>query len=164
MRRRQVAITLSSAIVLGISGALYFGCHSEPSSHGYSLGHLLATYVRVYQGHLTTPGWQDTRQYVREIGTNGLPQMLRWLGEERPQWKANAFDFHEKQPSVLKTKLVSNLTLSSPFSSIGSTYHNFGSPPLFLWLNMVNARVRPFQLCKNSSAARMTNLSGPHSK
>jgi HEAT repeat protein len=107
MRRRQVAITLVSAIVLGMSCALYFGCHSEPSSHGYSLGHLLATYVRIYQGYLTTPGWQDTRQYVREIGTNGLPQMLRWLSEERPPWKAKAFDFHEKQlPSVLKTKLV----------------------------------------------------------
>src|SRR5215831_9575772 len=107
MRRRQVAITLGSAIALGISGALYFGCRSEPSSHGYSLGHLLATYVRIYQGFLTTPGWQDTRQYVREIGTNGLPQMLRWLGEERPEWKAKAFDFHEKKlPSVLKTKAV----------------------------------------------------------
>jgi HEAT repeat protein len=107
MRRRQVAITSVSAIVLGISGALYFGCHSEPSSHGYSLGHLLATYVWIYQGHLTTPGWQDTRKYVREIGTNGLPQMLRWLAEDRPQWKVKAFDFHEKQlPSVLKTKPV----------------------------------------------------------
>lgn len=109
MRRRQVAITLVSAIVLGISGALYFGCHNEPSSHGYSLGHLLATYVRIYQGYLTTPGWQDTRQYVREIGTNGLPQMLRWLAEERPQWKVDAFEFHEKKlPSVLRTKLIHN--------------------------------------------------------
>jgi HEAT repeat protein len=109
MRRRQVAITLSSGIVLGMSCALYFGCHSEPSSHGYSLGHLLATYVRIYQGYLTTPGWQDTRQYVREIGTNGVPQMLRWLAEERPQWKVKAFDFHEKQlPSILKTKLIHN--------------------------------------------------------
>jgi HEAT repeat protein len=107
MRRRQVAITLVTAIVLGISCALYFGWRSEPSSHGYSLGHLLATYVRIYQGYLTTPGWQDTRKYVREIGTNGLPQMLRWLSEERPLWKAKAFEFHEKQlPSVLKTKVV----------------------------------------------------------
>jgi len=107
MRRRQVAITLVSAIVLGISCALYFGWRSEPSSHGYPLGQLLATYVRIYQGHLTTPGWQDTRKYVREIGTNGLPQMLRWIAEDRPQWKAKAFDFHEKQlPSVLKTKLI----------------------------------------------------------
>jgi HEAT repeat protein len=106
MRRRQVAITLVSAIVLGMAGALYVGCRSEPSSHGYSLGHLLATYVRIYQGQLTTPGWQDTRQYVREIGTNGLPQMLHWLGEERAQWKVKAFDLHEKFPPVLRTKVV----------------------------------------------------------
>jgi len=106
MRRRQVAITLVSAIVLGMSSALYFGWHSEPSSHGYRLSQLLATYIRIYQGRLTTPGWQDTRQYVREIGTNGLPQLLRWLGEEQPQWKTNLFGFHEKLPPIFRTKFV----------------------------------------------------------
>src|SRR5262245_43211699 len=108
MRRRQVAITLVSAIVLGISCALYFSWRSEPSSHGYRLSQLLATYARIYQGHLTTPGWQDTRQYVREIGTNSLPQLLRWLGEEQPQWKTNFFAFHEKMPPIFRTKFVHN--------------------------------------------------------
>jgi HEAT repeat protein len=106
MRRRQVAITLVTAIVLGMSGALYLGRLSEPSSHGYTLSQLLATYDRIYHGYLTTPGWQDTRQYVGEIGTNVLPVLLRWMGEECPAWKTNALSIHQKLPSIVQTKIV----------------------------------------------------------
>ena len=82
-------------LLLAAGGAVFFGRQRDASWNGYSLSELLATYTRIYQGQLTTPGWQDTRIGVRHIGTNGLPYLVRWIGYERPAWKDHLLAFSD---------------------------------------------------------------------
>src|SRR5678815_4675181 len=105
---RRTLTLVAGLLVLATGGAVFFGRQRASSWNGYSLSQLLATYTRIYQGQLTTPGWQDTRIGVRHIGTNGLPYMVRWIAYERHAWNDHLLTFTELLPPRLRWNFLQN--------------------------------------------------------
>ena len=102
--KRRISAALLGVLVVGFALLLWIG--HEPRYHGFSLSECLAAQKKIYSGQLTIPGWQDSRNAVREIGTNALPFLVRWICYERRPWRDKALTIFDKLPRTPVNKYL----------------------------------------------------------
>ena len=70
--------------VLVLAGVFVVVCSSREREPEYG-GKRLSEWVDRYSGEFGDLTWEADRA-IRQIGTNGIPCLLKWLGYETPTW------------------------------------------------------------------------------
>src|SRR4051812_39313740 len=92
VKRRRVLIGLALAFVLAVAAVVLWPGERAPEYQGKKLSEWLEM-----RGPHT-----GTVAAIRQIGTNGMPFLVRWLGYETPRWKQWIFRSCTNLPSALK--------------------------------------------------------------
>ena len=86
MRRLRLALLLIALLMLSIALVVSLVPSREP---GYA-GHTLSEWVDTYSDFSKTlPGESDDA--IRHIGTNAIPDLLKWVRYEMPAWKSKLY-------------------------------------------------------------------------
>ena len=106
MKRRWVIVVALACVVGAVVIAFVWGREREPSYKGKTLSQLLITYKEGFRpdtGQREPGAEQAGREAVkglREIGTNALPWLLSWIGDE--PWEAKVMEAGDHLPGPLK--------------------------------------------------------------
>jgi hypothetical protein len=101
---KNLVIVAAGCICTMIAAAAFFAHDRQPSYRGSSLHEWLTLYrsgpevqdrYRVvpveWAGESPTTNQKQAAAAIRQIGTNALPWLLKWLGYKRPPWKDRAY-------------------------------------------------------------------------
>jgi hypothetical protein len=102
-RRRRVIIDFAAGLLLAIAVFAFWPAESEPRYNGMKLSEWLARYkapptliswgrqngqMIIHEIRLTPgPSKEEAAEAIRQIGTNALPWLVRWVAYEKPAWK-----------------------------------------------------------------------------
>ena len=92
---------LLGCVLAGLVVFYFVGFDHEPRYGGRSLSAWLLISQQIWSGKLTTPGWQESSEAIRRMGTNGLPYMLEWMAYERPPWRTQVLATLKKLPKAI---------------------------------------------------------------
>jgi len=95
-RRRKVLIVLAVCVLVGIGVATFWPGEREPEYNGKKLSEWLEL--------CQAPDPSTPQDAVRNIGTNALPWLVRWLNHDTPAWKnkLRKFKFFDRAPQRLQ--------------------------------------------------------------
>ena len=79
--RREKLLFLAAILGVVIAGALYFSRNQEPRYGGKRL----SEWVLGLTGDRLGISIEDTENAIHQIGTNGIPFLLKWMSDETPQ-------------------------------------------------------------------------------
>jgi hypothetical protein len=88
-------------VLAGLVVFCFVGFDHEPRYGGRSLSAWLLVSQQIWSGKLTTPGWQESSDAIRQMGTNGLPYVLDWMAYERPPWRTQVLATLKKLPTAI---------------------------------------------------------------
>src|SRR6266480_4402083 len=92
---------LLGCVLPGLVVFYLIGFDHEPRYGGRSLSSWLLISQDIWSGKLTRPGWQESSEAIRRMGTNGLPYVLEWMAYERPPWRTQVVAKLQKLPKAL---------------------------------------------------------------
>jgi len=84
VRRRMRQWVIFGCVAVAILCWLWL---REPRYRGLSLSRWLDTYDAILTGHLTQPGFEETRAALRHFGKNGVSYYAARLAYETPSWQ-----------------------------------------------------------------------------
>src|SRR5258706_6571433 len=93
---------LLGCVLTGLVVFYLVGFDREPRYGGRSLSAWLLISQQIWSGKLTTPGWQESSEAIRRMGTNGLPYVLEWMAYERPSWRTQVLATLKKLPKAIR--------------------------------------------------------------
>jgi len=89
-------------VVVGAIMASMVFHESEPTYHGVSLTSWLCAYDSMATGRRSSPQQkQEAAEAVRQIGTNALPWLLKWMRYEPAPWRQKWRSTFDKLPHPL---------------------------------------------------------------
>jgi len=89
VKKKRLLIIAAVVFVVAVLAVFLWPGEREPEYQGKQLSEWLEVYDRQYQ-HRNRPSDVEVLQAwdaVREMGTNCVPQLLRWIRYERPAWR-----------------------------------------------------------------------------
>ncbi len=98
-RRRAWRWLVLSCVVVAL---VWWWHEREPRYNGRSLSSWLDTYDAILSGHLTDPGFEETRTALRHLGNKGLSYYTRRLAYETPGWHLSILSVLHKTPKPLQ--------------------------------------------------------------
>jgi hypothetical protein len=101
VKSRRIVMPLLGCVLAGLVVVFLVGSDHQPRYHGRSLSSWLLNAQVIWSGHLTRPGWEETSDAIRHIGTNGLPYVLQWMTYERPPWRTQMLATLQKFPKAI---------------------------------------------------------------
>lgn len=92
MKRKRLLIITISFLVAVTLGALLWPREREPEYNGIPL--------RTWAIRCGNPHDAVTRDAIRQIGTNSLPLLVRWIQHDTPRWKTWLLENGDKLPGT----------------------------------------------------------------
>jgi hypothetical protein len=96
VKRKRLLITVSGCIVAVILGVLLWPREREPEYKGVPLSTWLDRWSLGGQVKFT-----EAQEAIRQMGTNVLPTLTRWIQFEQPGWRVKLSQLSSKLPSFL---------------------------------------------------------------
>jgi hypothetical protein len=93
VRRKRIFIVFAVCVFVGIGAVALWPSEKEPEYNGKNLSHWLKAYLR--PGALPVLIETDADDAVRQIGTNALPFLVKWIqvNPKSPAWRVNLYNF-----------------------------------------------------------------------
>src|SRR5215471_1592650 len=93
--RQSAARRLRRWVILGcaVIAILCWWWQREPRYKGLSLSRWLDTYDSILSGHLTEPGFEETRAALFHFGKDGLSYYTARLTYETPAWQLSTLNY-----------------------------------------------------------------------
>ena len=93
-------VVVGACVVIAILAVALWPGEREPEYHGKKL----SLWLEQARSKPFLGTSETAAMAVRQIGTNGLPWMLKWLGYERPRWKEPALHIYVKLPGKWRSQ------------------------------------------------------------
>src|SRR6266853_6636592 len=122
MCRRRVIIILAAGLLLAIATFAFWSAEPEPRYNGMKLSEWLARFkdppmvikwdeqnsrMIIREMRLTPgPSKEEAAEAIRQIGTNALPCLVRWVAYEKPAWKKWLLQISTNIPTVFRKALA----------------------------------------------------------
>ena len=90
-RRRNIGLLLLGVCAAAVVWVIWLG-EREPSYRGRKLSEWISLYA-------LSPRDQEAGEAIRQIGTNALPSLLKWIQYEEPGWRARLVDWLDGRPT-----------------------------------------------------------------
>ena len=118
MHLRKRVLLPAICLVLAVALLLLLTGDSEPQYQGRKL----SQWLRTYDGHYPDQSTPSLRAQaaIREIGTNAIPYLLKWISYEPSSLKTKTLQFLERLPLPMRRHLV-----RSPIVSADDAEHGF---------------------------------------
>src|SRR5271169_5495899 len=88
-RGRRVLLILLACGLVVVLFVLVWPREREPEYKGRPLSKWIASYTAKYPDE-SSPEYREAAEAVRQIGTNAIPCLLKWLTHENPTWGGRA--------------------------------------------------------------------------
>ncbi len=89
-RRKYLVLVVVGSVVLGVVSVFLFGREREPEYGGRRLTEWVEKFWSPpYTNYSAQTA--EAKDAIHQIGTNALPYLLKWVGYERPAWKAKLY-------------------------------------------------------------------------
>lgn len=98
----------ASIFLIGVILTIALSWDTQPRYQGIKLSDCLNSIKGAGAGHYQTVWPVDAEKAVQNIGTNGLPYLVKWVGYEKPSWKNRVCARYQKWPRGLVIKPVVN--------------------------------------------------------
>lgn len=99
MRKRWKLLVALGCAALAVTLLLALPREHEPTAHGKPLSDWVKIYSGPYSSTFATPkDMAEGGTAIKQIGTNAIPFLLRWMDYETPPWKATLFVKSRKLP------------------------------------------------------------------
>src|SRR5436190_15040015 len=154
-RGRRILLMVAGCAIVLVAVLVWPG-EREPEYQGKKLSEWLGSYP---------PNVDTMREYtaakaaVRQIGTNALPCLLRWVRCTQPRWKYKAYPTFHRLPAAMRIHLIERLispyNWDQPSSLACRGFEMLGSqasPTLPELTRLANDARRP-DVAKNAMAA-----------
>lgn len=100
-RRRNIGLLLLGVCAAAVVWAIWRR-EREPSYQGRTL----SEWITSYDSH---PRNQEAAEAIRQIGTNALPSLLKWIQYEEADWRAGLVNWLDGWPNGAKDNFLSRL-------------------------------------------------------
>ena len=99
--RGRLLLALLGCIVVACAAAALWPAQPEPRYQGRRLSSWLLNSGPFPSGHETGAG-----EAIRQMGTNTLPLLLKWLSYQPPPWRDKAASTYDKLPLAVRSQSV----------------------------------------------------------
>ncbi len=113
-RGRRVLLVLLGCAVVAVIIAVAWPREREPVYQGKKLSEWMALYST---SRPASPAQLEAAAAVRQIGTNALPHLLRWIVRENPAWREKAVDWGERILRPVSKSLSFKLSMRPRYAS-----------------------------------------------
>src|SRR5262245_12996976 len=87
VKRRRVILLVIGALLIAIAVVILWPREKEPEYQGKTLTEWLDIYEGGVIGYIKDPERQEAADALRNIGTNALPWLIKWISNESPNWR-----------------------------------------------------------------------------
>src|SRR5437899_2283144 len=95
VRKWRIVIILAACLIAAFALVTFFSREKEPTWSGQPLSYWV---FREDRQHEASGEKAQADTAIRQIGTNALPFLLKWIQHERPRWRSTAFRLARKLP------------------------------------------------------------------
>jgi hypothetical protein len=120
-RRRRVIIIFAVCVLVAIGVVAFWPGEREPEYNGKKLSEWLEFYENP---GMAGQNWREREKEaefaIRQIGTNALPWLMKWIQCDRPWWRARLINiadrFHVKTPSTAARILIGSAEMRANYA------------------------------------------------
>jgi len=95
--RRWRIVMVLCALVVGVGAVAFWAGEKEPEYQGKKLSEWVQAYIpKAYFSRYPADAAAHSKSHeaevaIRHIGTNALPQLMKWINAETPEWRGRLF-------------------------------------------------------------------------
>jgi hypothetical protein len=96
VRKRRILVTVGIVFIAGLALRALLSRENEPASRGQPLSYWV---LREDRQHEASGQKAEADAAIREIGTNALPLLFKWIQHKQPRWRRTMWKMSLKLPT-----------------------------------------------------------------